>query len=221
MRIKSVKGEQEVELQEGDRYGLLTIIEVFNEANRTRYRCRCECGNEVIIPAAYKLYRGNSQSCGCLVGKKCAERNKNNALYSQQVRDTPRLQDIRRQMIRRCEDPSHISYPSYGGRGISVCTEWHDPEQFTAWALAHGYADDLTIDRINNDLGYTPDNCRWATRKEQNNNSSHCHYITYKDKTQSIMAWSEQTGIPYGALKSRLTKLHWSVDRALEMPVKK
>jgi len=81
-----------------------------------------------------------------------------------------RLYRIWSNMKQRCEKPSHVAYKRYGGRGIAVCSEWQNFEPFYKWALSHGYADHLSIDRIENDNGYSPNNCRWATCKEQQNN---------------------------------------------------
>lgn len=108
-------------------------------------------------------------------------------------------------MKERCSNPNNKSYNRYGARGITVDPEWRDSfEAFHMWAVQNGYAENLTIDRIDNDKGYTPDNCRWVTVKEQNRNYSRNHMITYNGKTQRIADWEEETGIKRATILWRL-----------------
>lgn len=129
-----------------------------------------------------------------------------------------RLYNIWRCMRMRCYKPSHEAYPRYGGRGITVCYEWNRSfVSFRAWALEHGYADDLTIDRENNDKGYYPENCRWVTYiiQEQNKDCLHAP-ITAFGETKLIADWSRDIRcvVPYKALLLRLKRgrdPEWSI----------
>lgn len=101
-------------------------------------------------------------------------------------------------MKNRCYNESYPSFHRYGGRGIKVCKEWLlDYESFKRWALLSGYSDTLTLDRKNNDGDYSPDNCRWATRKEQSRNTSSIHLVEYKGETKSLVEWCELLDMPY------------------------
>ena len=132
-----------------------------------------------------------------------------------------RLSCIFRGIKSRCYNPHHRYYAYYGGRGIKVCNEWFTPHShegfraFKAWALENGYQEGLTIDRIDNDKGYSPDNCRWVTMLVQGNNRSYCHYITFNGVTKTLMEWSRELEIPYITLKQRLNKYGWPVEKAL------
>lgn len=131
-----------------------------------------------------------------------------------------RLNDIYRNMKRRCYNPKNPAYENYGGRGIVVCDEWKERyagyKRFKEWALSNGYQEDLTIDRIDNNKGYSPDNCRWVTRKVQNNNKRNSHLVTYKGKTQTLTQWCEELGLNYRRTEARVDLLHWSIERAFE-----
>lgn len=127
-----------------------------------------------------------------------------------------RLYNVWKTMRRRCNSPTANKYKNYGGRGIKVCNEWQEFPLFYEWAMANGYADNLTIDRIDNDGDYCPENCRWATNKEQARNRRSNHLITYQGETHTLIEWSEITGIPRHKLSDRLCKLNWTVERALE-----
>lgn len=107
-------------------------------------------------------------------------------------------------MRHRCLNPEDKSYPRYGGRGITVCNDWNsDYALFKNWALAHGYKHGLSLDRIDNDGGYSPENCRWANIKTQNNNKRNTIKITHNGETKSLGEWSETLGIKYDTVYSR------------------
>lgn len=126
-----------------------------------------------------------------------------------------RLRNIHKLMVYRCTNPKYDKYNYYGGRGIDVDDEWKNSfETFEDWALNNGYAEGLTLDRIDNNSGYGPDNCRWVTMKEQANNKSTSHMLTYNGKTQTIQKWSEELGISATMLEQRI-RAGWDVERAL------
>lgn len=115
----------------------------------------------------------------------------------------------------RCNNPNVKEYNRYGGRGIRVCDEWNDYNVFRPWALANGYKDDLTIDRIDNNGNYTPSNCRWITLIEQQQTRSTCRMIEFNGKYQNMSQWAREYGIKVHTLKHRLNR-GWSIERALK-----
>lgn len=116
-----------------------------------------------------------------------------------------RLYSVWCAMKERCNNPHNKSYQRYGARGITVTSEWqYSFETFYAWAMDNGYADGLTIDRIDNNRGYSPDNCRWVTVAQQNRNYSRNHLITYNGKTQCIADWEKDTGIKRSTILWRM-----------------
>lgn len=117
-------------------------------------------------------------------------------------------------MRNRCDCTGNKEYKNYGGRGISVCSDWYSFIAFMNWAFASGYSKGLTIDRIDNDKGYYPENCRWITRKEQANNKTNNHYITYRGETKTLKQWSESLNIPYYRLRSRINNCGFSIEEA-------
>jgi len=128
-----------------------------------------------------------------------------------------RLYGIWYTMKTRCYKEKCINYKNYGGRGITVCNEWQsDFENFYNWALENGYVEGLSIDRIDNNKGYSPENCRWATRIEQANNQRSNHLITYNGKTQTLKQWADELKIPYTSLKSRINNYNFPIEKAFE-----
>lgn len=192
----------------GQKFGLLTVIERAGKDDwgKITWRCRCQCGNERIAPGnALKI--GRVRSCGC---KRELHGMTGERLYNEW-----------RDMKRRCYNPHSPIFKDYGGRGITVCAEWANSfEAFRDWALANGYRDDLTLDREDNDGPYCPENCRWATKKEQGNNKRSNHMLTYRGTTQTVAQWADETGISYATLQKRL-KYGWSVERTLTTPTRK
>lgn len=125
-----------------------------------------------------------------------------------------RVYHIWNSMKQRCTNPNAKSYKYYGAKGVSVCSEWEDFAGFCEWAFANGYEDHLTIDRIDGNGNYEPSNCRWATYKEQQNNTSYNRLYSYNGETRNIMQWSEITGIHPNMLYKRLLR-GWSIEKAL------
>ena len=129
-----------------------------------------------------------------------------------------RIQNIFLHMKDRCYNPNFRDYKNYGGRGITICEEWQTPHSwkggraFRKWALENGYSDNLTLDRIDVNKGYSPENCRWVSMKTQQNNKRNNRLITYNGKTQTIAKWCDELGIPFSTIKNRLNK---------QMPVEK
>lgn len=143
--------------------------------------------------------------------------------------DHPRLYFIYRNMMSRCYNPNDKEYQSYGGRGIGVCDSWRNkPQEFARWAFNNGYNEDApfgvcTIDRMDNDKDYSPENCRWTSHKKQQNNRSDNHLLTIGEETHTLMEWVELKGFDafdYDAIRKRISR-GWDIEKALNTPIKK
>lgn len=198
----------------GQKFGRLKVIERSNSNKRGRalWLCECECGKIKVISGT-NLISNHTQSCGCLLME---SRYKHGYEINGNV---DRLYSIWRHMIERCYNENVESYKNYGGRGITVCEEWkNDIESFRKWAIENGYAENLTLDRKENDKGYSPDNCRWADLSMQANNRRSNVLIEYNGETKTLMQWCRELGISFSTTQNRLN-LGWSVERAFNEPV--
>lgn len=187
----------------GKTFNKLTVLGM-EHSDPVVWKCKCECGNITYV-RTNNLTSGNVKSCGCLhkIGNP-----KHNKCYT-------RLYRIRAKIIRRCFVEDDPAYPNYGGRGITMCEEWKNSvDAFINWAYANGYSDDLSIDRIDNNGNYCPENCRWSDRKEQSNNRRSNRYFTYNGKTKTLKQWCEEIGIPYKRTCSRIYN-GWSFEEAI------
>lgn len=127
-----------------------------------------------------------------------------------------RLYGIWVRMRQRCYDPNSSDYNRYGGRGIKVCQEWNDYRNFYNWAMANGYNDELSIDRIDPNGNYEPSNCRWIPLTDQNRNKRNSRLITYNDETKTLAEWSRILGIEHSLLRYRIER--WGVEEAFTKP---
>lgn len=184
----------------GKRFGRLTAIEFAGRdgEGKTKWLCRCDCGNEVVVDA-WNLKSGHTKSCGCLIAENFSSANKTHGLSKEKI------YPVWKSMRARCNNPNSFAYKYYGERGISVCDEWNnDFQTFYDWAIDNGYDPSLSIDRINNDGDYSPDNCKWSTRFEQANNRRMCRQITYQGITHTMAEWARIFDVPYSGLRERI-----------------
>ena len=192
-------------------FGRLTVLRCEGPAkNRIMtWRCVCSCGNEVVCRGDH-LREGKILSCGCL-----NQENRHTNTRTHGDRHT-RLYNIWTHMKQRCKNQNRGNFKHYGGRGIKICPEWeHDFIVFRDWALANGYRDDLTIDRIDNDGDYCPENCRWATPEEQLNNTHRNHRIIVNGEEMTIAEASRRYKVPYDTIQRRIS-CGWSPERAIK-----
>ena len=173
----------------GKRFGRLTVIGIDDRGDRkTYYNCQCDCGNVKSVRSD-SLIAGAIRSCGCL--KKEQDHANLTANHSHKMSGT-RLYEIWQGIKKRCYNPHDARFDRYGGRGIKVCDEWRESFQsFRDWALLNGYSETLTIDRIDNDGDYCPENCRWSNTQEQARNRSSNIRITIGNATKTLTEWCE------------------------------
>ena len=136
------------------------------------------------------------------------------------IKRTKRLTNIYSMMKQRCYNTNSQNFKYYGGKGVSVCDEWRNNSQaFYDWAMTHGYKDGLTLDRIDNDGNYEPQNCRWVTPKQQGRNRSNNVFYEFNGETKTGSQWCEEYGVSYTTFKDRLER-GWTIEQALTITTK-
>lgn len=193
----------------GKTFGEWTVLEKAGNARKgaALWICRCSCGTERVVVGG-DLRSGKSASCGC----KSSWATIGNRTATHRMKGT-RIHNCWSNMLRRCRNKEN---KNYGGKGISVCEEWLSFEGFHKWAKSSGYADNLTIERKDNSLGYNPENCTWATKKAQARNRTIVHM---RDSITSWAEVAEQHGVPVGVMNNRVLAGGWTREKAATTPV--
>lgn len=186
----------------GQKFGKLTVIKFNKIVNHNpHWLCKCNCGNIKSVQRGC-LISGQTRSCGCLrKERKLTLGGKHASLYR-----------VWHGMKQRCNNKQCYQYKDWGGRGIKICTRWLNFENF--YNDVGDKPKELSLDRIDNDGNYCKENCRWATRKDQQRNTRNNYLITYKGKTKCLAEWSEILEINRGTLWCRINIYNWSIKRA-------
>ena len=194
----------------GDRFGRIVILEVGKDPRPGVYKYkaiyRCDCG-AVRSAQLGSIQIGTTKSCGC--------KNRDDSTKHGLWRDP--IYTTWLHMLKRCEDPSNEKFADYGGRGITVCDRWHDITAFHA-DMAPTFRKGLTLDRIDNNAGYSPENCRWRTPHEQSRNKRNNILVTLNGETKILKDWCSLHGVSYGMVRSRIKDMGWDPLLALTTP---
>lgn len=202
-----------VRIQVGDTFGRLIVLEESGK-NKTGVRiwnCLCSCGNEKLV-LQNSLVTGNTKSCGCLKKEQASKTRTTHGMHK------TKMYKSWVNMKSRCDNNKDKGYKNYGGRGIGYDSTWESFEVFLEDMGERPTG--LTLDRIDNDKGYSKENCHWVTQKEQSRNRRSNVIISYNGETKCIMEWAEELGINYTTLLGRINRLQWSVEKALTTPIR-
>lgn len=203
----------------GRKSGRLTVIEFYDygKNGNSRWLCKCECGNTSVVSGTYIKYK-KTLSCGCLTKERVSEATKTHGMSNSPI--YPEY----RNMKKRCYDENAHNYKWYGGRGIKMCDRWLDDiHNFydDVSILPHFREEGYTLDRIDNDGDYEPNNVRWATKSEQCNNRRSNLIYEYEGKDRTLKEISDITGLPYKVLHKRLKTFGWEPERAFSKTLRK
>ena len=209
----------------GQKFNKLTVMERAEDheqpsgQRKTMWRCRCDCGNETIV-TAYDLYHGHTKSCGCSYYDYIQMLRSAIKPNEKKHRQSHSLRKTYDGMLYRCNNINASNYSRYGGRGIKVCEEWSNNfESFKEWALQNGYELGLSIDRIDVNGDYTPDNCRWVTMKKQANNKRTTRWVEYNGERMSVSEFAQVIGLNYSTAYFRISR-GWPIERIINQPLR-
>lgn len=200
----------------GMKFGRLFVLREFSNPKPGNYiwECQCECGN--ITRVNGKLLRnGTTSSCGCIQRERTKQANtKHGKRYSNLYGRWCNIKS-------RCLNPHNPSFRFYGERGISICEEWLNFDNFYNWAIDNGFKQNLTIDRINTNGNYEPFNCRWVNMEQQNNNRRSNHILEYKGEKHTLTEWAKIIGVDFHLLSDRCKRKDLTTEQILFTPVGK
>jgi len=204
------KGKRMI-IENGQVFNLMTIIEETEPRKKQRqFLCRCECGH-IGKYVLVLLVNGETKSCGCLRKKTFLERNTSHGL------SRTKLNAVYQAMKQRCENPNNTNYKHYGARGIKVCEEWlKSLITFYNWAIESGYKEGLSIDRIDVNGNYEPNNCQWVKMKIQTRNKRDNIFIEFNGEKLCVQDWANRLEITHTTLTKRLKK--WGIEKSLTTP---
>lgn len=192
--------------------GIIFLRRAENKGQNVMWLCKCTCGNEYVDRAEHIFSGRKCPDCG---------RKSQSQKISKHGKYKDALYAVWLSMKQRCNNPKCKAYKDYGGRGISVCSEWADDYLiFAKWANDNGYQKGLSIDRIDVNGNYEPSNCRWLTISEQQMNKRTNHLITFNGETDTITNMARKYGFEPSTIEGRLTKNKWTIEKALTTPVK-
>lgn len=203
----------------GQKFGRLTVIGYAGQdkERKSMWFCRCKCQKITKVQIA-NLKKGHTSSCGCINIEKIKERSITHG-HSRGGNESPEYRTWQN-MLTRTQNPNNKSFPDYGGRGIQVCDRWKDSfENFLADMGKR--PKNTSLDRKENNLGYSKENCRWATRKEQSNNKRSNVSFIYAGKTQTLTQWANELGITVVTLWMRLNAYGWPIEKAFNTPIRR
>lgn len=199
----------------GQRFGMLTVIGFVHKNRAWHWKCKCDCGKDIVTIAG-NVKQGLSKSCGCMGAQMASSRLKRHGMSGS------RLNGIYKNMKRRCYSPQDRFYKDWGGRGIKICDEWllEGGKFFYEWALANGYQDDLSIERMDVNKDYSPDNCCWIPVKEQAWNRRTSHMIEYDGQTKCLSEWCKVLHLNEKVIRQRIIR-GMNFEDAIKTPMKK
>lgn len=185
----------------GKRFGKLVVLELDRiERKKSYWKCKCDCGVEKVI-------RGDTlevvRSCGCI---KKEQDIKNLGIKNHHEMTYHPVYTIWHAMVSRCTNPKDHAYKDYGGRGITVCDEWKDVRKFAEWADKNGFQKGLSIERVDVNGNYCPENCKWIPKNEQSRNRRNTVMLTVDNVTKPLFKWAEEYGVSYRLLYGRVKK---------------
>lgn len=195
----------------GKQFGFLTAVEYVQAKKPPKWLCRCICGKEIVV-ITDNLTRGHTKSCGCKKGKMIT----NSKMRHGQA--DSKAYNAWRHIKGRCLNPKDKRYEYYGGRGIKVCDRWLETFENFYFDMGDPPTPQHSIDRINVDGDYEPSNCRWATVKEQMNNTRQTPKYTYQNESHTLKEWAEIKNITYSTLQQRIKKMGWTIEKSIETP---